>query len=91
MRDKLFRTWILADDRLCELALALEELPLKSLPFTGLRYWGAWVWVGALKLCLIVSCLVAGHRPVDDHCMKPEHRFCYLCNRPTPNAEPTEW
>jgi hypothetical protein len=31
-------------------------------------------------------CRVRGHRPSDDHCGRPEHRYCAVCGKPTPGA-----
>lgn len=28
-----------------------------------------------------ILCRTYGHEIIDDHCMKPEHRFCVYCER----------
>ena len=45
-------------------------------------------WLSGLEwLFPYVMCLGYFHEPVDDHCMMPEHRYCWKCGIPTPYAK----
>lgn len=33
------------------------------------------------------KCTLEGHYPTDDHCGRPEHRYCYVCLTGLPNVE----
>lgn len=39
------------------------------------------------KIAPLVLCLYIFHEPVDDHCGKPEHRYCWKCYTSTPNQK----
>jgi hypothetical protein len=43
------------------------------------------VWFSLVErpICFII-CLFCGHYVIDDHCMKPEHRYCMTCKRLQP-------
>ena len=32
-------------------------------------------------------CKLSRHEPIDDHCMRPEHRYCVYCRTMLPYAE----
>lgn len=42
------------------------------------------------KFAPFFLCLCYFHEPVDDHCMKPEHRYCWKCQTLTPNQNINE-
>jgi hypothetical protein len=42
-----------------------------------------WNFCIAQPICF-VACIFAGHYIMDDHCGKPEHRYCLICKKITP-------
>lgn len=72
-----------------------------DLPMRGKTWLGWWIelnwdeWADMYKyfpyfpdsLKQAICKVWGGHSPMDDQCMKPEHRFCSWCGRATPNAE----
>lgn len=41
----------------------------------------------AFEFALQNKCEQEGHKVDDDHCGRPEHRFCHRCFKSTPNVE----
>lgn len=48
-----------------------------------------WFSLVERPICFII-CLFWGHYVIDDHCGKPEHRYCLCCGQIQPNKPLTE-
>jgi hypothetical protein len=53
------------------------------------RRWPDWCYApewGVLDRLFRFTCRVVGHRVVNDHCGRADHRYCEVCSQQTPHA-----
>lgn len=71
----------LTDEHINTLRQWAEGLPAKDMD--ELR-WRIEEW---LEAHIETQCETEGHYPDNDACGKPEHRYCYVCNKSMPNVD----